>query len=165
MHDKLKFVLRFADTVSEKVGRAVSLLIFFMMIITTVEVVSRYVFNYPTNWVWPINRQLFGFFILFAGIYTMYKDSHIRVEILYDNFPKKVKSAARWIAMVCFLCFTIALILQGYRMAWNAWTVKEKLTGAFRFPLYPLKILIPVTAFLFLLEGIIIFARKNNRDS
>lgn len=165
MTDKIKFVLRLVDTLSEKVGMAVSLLIFFMMIITTVEVVSRYVFNYPTYWVWPVNRQLFGFFILFAGIYTMCKDSHIRVEILYDNFPKKFKSVARWIALASFLCFMIALILQGYRMAWNAWMVKEKLTGAFRFPLYPLKILIPVAAFLFLLEGIIVFARKNNKDN
>ena len=164
MTDKLKIWFKTIDTIIEKMGRGVSLLIFGIMIITTVEVVLRYVFNHPTMWVWPINRQLFGLFILFAGIFTMHKEDHIKVEILYDLFPPKVKSIAKYIALVSFLLFIIALILQGSRMAWNAWLVKEKLSGAFRFPVYPLKILIPVTAFLFLIEGIIVFSRKNKLD-
>ena len=164
MTDKLKIWVKTIDAITEKMGRGVSLLIFGIMIITTVEVVLRYVFNHPTMWVWPINRQLFGLFILFAGIFTMHKEDHIKVEILYDLFPPKVKSIAKYIALTSFLLFIIALILQGSRMAWNAWLVKEKLSGAFRFPVYPLKILIPVTAFLFLIEGIIVFSRKNKLD-
>ena len=164
MTDKVKKCFKTIDTYCEKMGKVVSLLIFVMMIITTMEVVSRYLFNHPTMWVWPINKQLFGLFILFAGIYTMHKDDHIKVEILYDLFSPRMKSIAKYTALASFLLFMIALILQGSRMAWNAWLVKEKLTGAFRFPVYPLKILIPVTAFLFLLEGIIVFSKKNNFD-
>lgn len=162
MTDKIRVWFKRVDTSCEKMGKVVSLLIFIMMIITTVEVVSRYVFNHPTMWVWPINKQLFGLFILFAGIYTMHKDDHIKVEIMYDLFSPRMKSIARYTAITSFLLFMVALILQGARMAWNAWLVKEKLTGAFRFPVYPLKILIPVAAFLFLLEGIIVFSRKNS---
>ena len=101
---------------------------------------------------------------MFAGIYAMHKGNHIRVEILYDLFTPKLKSIARWIGLVCFLIFIIALILQGSRMAWMSLMVKEKLSGAFRIPVYPLKILIPITAFLFLLEGIVVFTRRNNKD-
>ena len=165
MVDRIKSIFKVIDGISERIGRVVCLLIFIMMIITTVEVVSRYVFNYPTMWVWPINRQLFGVFILFAGIYTMHKNDHIRVEILYDHFPPKLKSAARWISMGAFLCFMVALVLQGSRMSWNALMVREKLTGAFPIPLYPLKLLIPITAFLFLLEGIVVFYRRIKKDS
>jgi TRAP-type mannitol/chloroaromatic compound transport system permease small subunit len=165
MADKVKSILKAIDTFFEKIGRVVSLLIFVIMIITTVEVVSRYVFNYPTMWVWPINKQLFGLFILFAGIYTMHKDDHIRVEIIYDLFSPRTRSIARYIALACFIIFMIALIIQGSRMGWNAWAAKETLSGAFRFPVYPLKILIPVAAFLFLLEGIVVFSRKNNKDN
>ena len=164
MAGKIKIWFKAADAFCEKMGKGLSLLICVIMIITSVEVVSRYGFNYPTMWVWPINKQLFGLFILFAGIYTMYREDHIRVEILYDLFPPKLKTIAEYIALVCFLIFIIALILQGSRMAWNAWMVKEKLSGAFRFPVYPLKILIPVTAFLFLIEGIFVFCRKKNFD-
>ena len=164
MSDKIKNAFQMIDTVCSRIGKVICLLIFFMMIITTVEVISRYVFNRPTMWVWPINRQLFGLFILFAGIYTMHKQDHIRVEILYDLFPPRLRSVARGVALVCFLIFIIALILQGSRMAWMSLMVREKLTGAFKFPVYPLKVLIPITAFLFLLEGIVVFSRKNNKD-
>ena len=164
MPDKIKNAFQMIDTVCSKIGKVVCLLIFFMMIITTVEVISRYAFNYPTIWVWPINRQLFGLFILFAGIFTMHKRDHIRVEILYDHFPPRLKSIARWIALACFLIFIIALISQGLRMAWMSLMVKEKLSGAFKFPVYPLKVLIPITAFLFMLEGIAVFSRKNNKE-
>jgi len=151
------------DSISEKAGKAISLLIFLMMVITTVEVVGRYAFNHPTVWVWPINRQLFGVFILFAGIYTMSQGAHIRVEILYEHFPPKMKMIARWIAVAAFLCFTVALVLQGSRMGWNALIVRERATGAFPIPLYPLKLLIPIVAFLFLLEGIVVFFRGNKQ--
>lgn len=163
MGEKLGVFLRSIHRISEKSGKGVCLLIFVMMVITTIEVVSRYAFNHPTLWVWPINRQLFGIFILFAGIYTMSKEAHIRVEILYDHFPPRMKRVARYCAMASFLCFMVALILQGAKMGWNSFIVREKLTGAFPIPLYPLKMLIPVVAFLFLLEGIAVFIRPNKK--
>jgi TRAP-type mannitol/chloroaromatic compound transport system permease small subunit len=165
MMNKVKAILNVIDTISERAGKAISLLIFLIMFITTVEVVARYAFNHPTIWVWPINRQLFGIFILFAGIYTMSKEDHIRVEILYDHFPPKLKLIAGWLAMGAFLCFMVALVLQGSRMGWNALMARERLTGAFPIPLYPLKLLIPLAAFLFLLEGIFIFYRRIKKDS
>jgi TRAP-type mannitol/chloroaromatic compound transport system permease small subunit len=163
MAKRLNSIFNVIDAISEKTSKIISLLIFVVMVITTVEVVGRYVFNHPTVWAWPINRQIFGVFILFAGIYAMSKEDHIKVEILYDHFSPKMKKIARWIAMVSFLCFMVALVLQGSRMGWNSFIVREKLTGAFPIPLYPLKLLIPIAAFLFLLEGIVVFSRKNNK--
>jgi TRAP-type mannitol/chloroaromatic compound transport system permease small subunit len=45
-----------------------------------------------------------------------------------------------------------------------SWLAKERLSGAFQFPVYLLKILIPIAAFLFMLEGIVVFSRNNNKD-
>lgn len=159
---KMKLIFGVIDIISEKVGKSVSLLIFLIMTITTVEVVARYVFNHPTIWVWPINRQLFGVFILFAGIYTMSKGDHIRIEILYDHFSSRLKLIARSIALASFIVFVGVLIWQGSWMGWNSLTVGETASGAFRIPLYPLKLLIPVAAFLFLLEGIVVLSRRKD---
>lgn len=159
---KIKLIFGVIDTISEKVGKPVSLLIFLIMTITTVEVVARYVFNHPTIWVWPINRQLFGVFILFAGIYTMSKGDHIRIEILYDHFSSRMRLIARSIALASFIVFVGVLIWQGSWMGWNSLTVGETASGAFRIPLYPLKLLIPVAAFLFLLEGIVVLSRRKD---
>ncbi len=144
---------------SSNLGRSAGLLILVIMFMTTFEVTARYVFNAPSIWVWPLNRQIFGVFILLAGIYTMSQNGHIRIEIICDRFGQRFKTFAAVITLTAFVCFMGALIWQGYRMGLNAWEVKEKTSGAFRMPLYPLKMFIPVAALIFILEGIyILFA-------
>lgn len=159
MTKKIRAVFNLVDTVSDKTGKAASFIIFLIMVITTVEVVARYAFNSPTIWAWPVNRQLFGVFILFAGIYTMSKREHIRIEIFYDHFSPRLKLIAKIIALLSFISFIGVLIWQGTWMGWNALEVQEKASGTFRLPLYPLKLLIPIAAFWFLIEGIVIICR------
>ncbi len=148
--------------ITEAISKPASLLVFIMMLITSTEVIGRYVFNSPTTWAWPLNRQIFGVFILIAGAYAMSKREHIRIEILYDLFPPKIKMIARGIALASFVIFMGVLVWQGSWMGWNSLMMKEKLAGAFRMPLYPFKILIPVGALLFLLQGIAVFFRRDD---
>jgi len=133
-----------------------------MMLITTLDVIARYVFNNPLLWGWLLNRQLFGLFIMFAGVYTMATGGHIRIEIFYDHFPPKLKKVARLIGLASFVAFMGVLISQGFWMGINSLKMKELAAGAFRLPLYPLKLLIPIVTILFLLEGIVFFLREND---
>jgi len=68
------------DAIVEKAGKLTCYLVFIIMCITTIDVTARYVFNRPLLWGWLTNRLLFGVFILFAGVYTLYKGEHIRIE-------------------------------------------------------------------------------------
>jgi len=146
----VKRIFNLIDTTSDVAGRVLCYLVFLIMVIVFMDVVARYVFNNPLLWGWLISKQLFGVFILFAGIYTMSKEKHIRIEILYDRFPPRLK----------LLSFMGVLVWQGAWMGWNSLMVRERAAGAFRLPLYPFKLLIPTAAFLFLLEGIVIYCRK-----
>jgi TRAP-type mannitol/chloroaromatic compound transport system permease small subunit len=150
------------DKVSDRSGRIVCYLIFVIMAITALDVVARYVFNHPLLWGWMLNRILFGVFILFAGVYTLFKGEHIRIEIFYDHFPPRLKKTARLIALIALLVFLGVLVWQSSWMGWNSLMMKEKAPGAFRIPLYPFKLLIPVVVFLFLLEGISCFLRRDD---
>jgi TRAP-type mannitol/chloroaromatic compound transport system permease small subunit len=162
MVEKVKQFFSLVDATSEKTGKAVSLLIILIMVITTIEVVARYAFNSPTIWAWPINKQLFGVFILFGGAYTLLYGGHIRIEVLYNRFPRRMKFIAELIALVCFVAFIGVLVWQGVWMAANSLMSGERASGTFHIPLYPFKILIPIAAFLFLLEGIAAFLRRKN---
>ena len=153
------------DAIVEKSAKITSYLVFIMMLVTTLDVVARYVFNRPLLWGWLVNRQLFGVFILFAGVFTLFKGEHIRIEILYDHFPQALKTVAKWIGLVAFVSFMAVLVWQASWMGWNSLMMNEKAPGAFRIPLYPFKLLIPVVAFLFLLEGISYFRRPHNHDN
>ena len=158
-----KFFRR-VDQVVDRSARIVCYVVFVIMLITAIDVTARYVFNRPLLWGWLINRMLFGVFILFAGVYTLYKGEHIRIEIFYDHFPPRLKTIARWVALASFLAFTGVLVWQSSWMGWNSLNMMEKAPGAFRLPLYPFKLLIPVVALLFLLEGISYFRRRNSEN-
>ena len=162
MSGAVKKIAHMVDNISNKGGRTFCYLVFFIMVVTSVDVVARYAFNCPLVWGWLLNRQLFGVFIMFAGVYTMCKREHIRIEILSDHFPARMKFVARLVAVACLIIFMGALVWQSAWMGWNSLMMGENATGAFPIPLYPFKLLIPVISFLFLLEGIVVLSRSDD---
>lgn len=158
----MKKIANLIDMISEKAGITTSYLTMAMMAIISYEVLSRYLFNSPTKWAWLTCKQLFGLFILFAGVYTMFKRAHIRIEIFYDRFSPRMKFISRMISMLLFAFFIGCLIHQSSWMALESLAVREKATGVFPMPLYPLKLLIPIISCLFLLEGIVVFSKKKD---
>lgn len=158
---KVVYAIRFLN---EKLGVGASLLILPIMVLTSIEVVARYVFNHPTIWVWPIDKQLFALFILFGGGYTLLHNGHIRVEVLYTHFRGKVRFAARLVAFVAFFVFIGSLIWQTAWMGLNALDNLERASGVFRIPLYPIKMIFPVGATIFLLQGIVFFFFRADDD-
>lgn len=151
--------VRFIGALTGRIGRAASFIVFFMMLITTSEVIARYVFNHPTDYAWPLNRQLFGVFILLAGSYTTRVGGHIRIEILFDRLPHRSKLIARWVGLLAAVLFLGTLTWQTAWMGLNSLEMNEKMAGAFRMPLYPFKLLIPAASFLFLCQVVAVFIR------
>ena len=144
---------------TRKICKAVSLVVFFFMAITTVAVIARYVFNHPLVWTWLTNRMLFGVFILFAGIFAMLENAHIRIEIFYDHFPPKMRLFSKIVTLAAFVIFMGVLVWQASWMGLNSLKMHEKAPGAFQLPIYPFKLLVPIGAFLFLVVGIVVFLK------
>jgi TRAP-type mannitol/chloroaromatic compound transport system permease small subunit len=162
MGEKLRAVFQAIDAFSKKAGGVVSVLALVLMLMIVGKVVARYVFNVPFIWSFPISRQVFGVFILFAGVYAMLRGAHLRVEVLYNRFPTKVKLYARLVDLGAFLIFIVVLIWQAGWMSGNSIINTELSQGTPKVPLYIIKTFIPVVAFLFLLEGISAFFRKDS---
>jgi len=165
MGEKLEVVFKCIDTFSQKVGRVVSLLALVLMIIVIIRVIARYVFDIPFIWGYPVNRQVFGVFILFAGVYAMLVGAHLRVEVLYNRFSPRTKFYAGIVNLAGFLIFTGILVWQSGWMAVNSIISTELAHGTPKIPLYVIKAFIPVVAVLFLLQGISAFFRKDKEPS
>ena len=161
---KIRDILpRVIDAVTEKIGRAISLIALPIMLMIAVEVVARYVFNSPTRWAWPLSTHLFGVLALFGGAYALLHGRHIRVDVLYERFGSRLKLVSNVLTAVCFLLFIGLLVWQGCVMAEMSVGSREVIRGIIHFPVYPLKILVPVAAFLFLLQGIAVFLRRKKK--
>jgi TRAP-type mannitol/chloroaromatic compound transport system permease small subunit len=129
------------------------------------EVCARYFFKHPTSWGWDITSHILGLYVLIAGVYTMSQNAHIKIDMIYGLMPPKIKTIARLIGLACFLFFTVSLVWKGAVIGWTSFILKEKLMGVFHMPLYPLKLIIPVIGFFFLLEGIAIFFIRKDEKS
>ncbi|HJX12231.1 MAG TPA: TRAP transporter small permease subunit [Dehalococcoidales bacterium] len=147
------------DTFCERAGTVVSLLSLALMVLIVVSVFMRYVLNVSFIWGYPLSRQIFALFILFAALYALVTDSHLRVEILYARLSGRIKFLADIIDLSAFLLFIGVWVWQSGLLAQNSVANLELSQGTPKVPLYYIKSIIPVMAFLLFLQGISFFYR------
>jgi TRAP-type mannitol/chloroaromatic compound transport system permease small subunit len=80
------------------------------------------------------------------------KKGHVAVDIIYQHFPRKVKYFADMaVSLTGFFMFSI-LFWQGYKFAWHAIKTNQHSHTLFAPPMWPVKIMIPIGALLFLIQ-------------
>lgn len=153
-------LLKGITRVIKLVGDVCSLLILLLMAVVVYEVIARYAFNSPTSWAWVINKQIFGVYVMIAGGYALVHNNHIRIEMLYQHFPRSIKRMIQWLTLAAAFCFLGALLWKSWVMGKEAWDTREVAMGVFKLPLYPLKLFIPFGTLLFLLGCVVAVFKK-----
>ncbi|MFC3674536.1 TRAP transporter small permease subunit [Ferrovibrio xuzhouensis] len=118
------------------------------------EVIARYVFNSPTNWVHESMFLMFGMQYMISGAYAYREDQHVRVDVLYTKFSTRGKAIADIISSVFFFLFTMTLLWTGWRFASDAIQVGEHSFTEWGIQYWPVKLMIPVGAALIALQGL-----------
>ena len=106
------WVLRMAATGFAAVAAA---LLFAMMIVTTIDVIGRYVFAQPLPGASEISQILLGLIIYFALPAVCLNQEHIVVGLVFDRLP----SRARQLAGAVVNGVGAALLLVAARELWN----------------------------------------------
>jgi len=157
--EKLKSFMERIDSITDLLGKLFSFLLIPLMLITSIEVVSRYIFNRPTIWAWDVNIQLFGAIILIGGSYAYIHNMHVRVDLLVIYLPARVRAFLNLLTSMLFFFSYSVLLWQGSLEAWNSLKIREQYTSVWSPPIYFEKMLIPIAVFLFLLQGGVQFTR------
>jgi len=118
------------------------------------EVVARYLFNSPTNWVHESMFLMFGMQYLIAGGYAYLTDSHVRVDVFYSRFSRRGKALTDVLTSVFFFIFAGTLLVTGWIFAADSLGVWEVSFTEWAIQYWPVKIAIIVGAALILLQGI-----------
>lgn len=155
-----KFLI-FLETISEWIGRIFSWTVVATTLIVAVEVILRRVFNRPTLCNFEITIQLYAFHFMIVASYTLLHGAHVAVDIVYMKLSKKIQALLDVISYsIFFFPFCIVLLWKGVELAARSWAILETSWSACALPLYPIKTVIPVTAFLLILQGLSIFIKK-----
>jgi TRAP-type mannitol/chloroaromatic compound transport system permease small subunit len=154
-------VLFFVDRVSSWAGQAFSWLIVALTFLVTWEVFSRYAFNSPNPWAFDLMIMMYGASFMMAGAYTLAKNGHVRGDVLYSFFPPRLQAGLDLVLYVVFFVpGVVALVWAGYTYAAESLAINEHSTlTANGPPLYPFKMVIPVSGALLLVQGAVEIVR------
>jgi TRAP-type mannitol/chloroaromatic compound transport system permease small subunit len=150
------------DILNERVGYVISFLIIPMTLIAVTEVILRYVFNRPTIWAWDINMMLLGAFSILSGGYVLLKGGHVTMDVVILRLSPRVRAVIGLITSLVFFFSMAILMWQSAVEARDSLLIREKVNSVWGPPIYPLKMLWPIGAFLLFLQGVVIFIRDLN---
>jgi len=152
------------DRFSGFVGRAAAWLTLFMVVVTFVIVVLRYVFDIGFIWLQESVIWMHAAVFMLGAAYTLREEEHVRVDVFYRDMSERRRA---WVDLVGVLIFLLPLCVF---LAWNSfdfvlqsWKIGEssREPGGLPFPFLPMLksviLLMPITVSL---QGLSLFLRS-----
>ena len=144
----------FIDAVTTKVGFYVAWWAVIAVFAYYYEVVARFIFNSPTNWVHESMFLMFGMQYVLCGAYAYCEDQHVRVDVIYTKFSTRGKAIADIITSLFFFIFIVTLFWTSLKFAMDSVSVGEHSFTEWGIQYWPVKLTMPIGAALMTLQGI-----------
>lgn len=143
------------DRISIASGQAAAWLTFFMVVVTFVVVVMRYVFDAGLIWVQESVVWMHAVVFMLGAAYTLQAEEHVRVDVFYRNLGEKRRA---WVNIIGVFIFLLPVCVF---LGWNSidfvvqsWSIQEssRESGGLSYPLVPMLksvlLLMPLTVAL-----------------
>jgi len=114
------------NKINKYIGETVSWLTLFMVLVTVLVVILRYGFSIGFIWMQESVRFMYaGVFLLCAG-YTLQKDKHVRVDVLYLKMSDTKKALVDLLGSL-FLLIPVCWVIFYYSWSYviNSWVQME----------------------------------------
>jgi TRAP-type mannitol/chloroaromatic compound transport system permease small subunit len=118
------------------------------------EVIARFVFNSPTNWVHESMFLMYGMQYMLCGAYAYREDQHVRVDVFYVKLSSRGKAIADIVTSVFFFIFMVTMAWTGTRFALDAINNSEVSFTEWGIQYWPVKVMLPLGAVLMVLQGL-----------
>jgi len=152
------------DRISNITGEATSWLTLAMVILTSIIVVMRYVFDAGLIWMQESVTWMHAAVFMVGAAYTLLHEEHVRVDIFYRKMSERGRAIVDLIGVVLFLLPLCGLLaLMAYDFAAAAWSIREtsREPGGLPYPMIPLlKSIVIVMPVAVALQGISMLIRS-----
>lgn len=148
------------DRVTDRIGRAVAWLLLLMTAVAAFNAVGRYGgrflgVNLSSNAYIELQWYLFSVVFLVAAAYTLERDAHVRVDVLYSHLSERGRA---WIdlfgTVLLLIPFSVFVLWMSWPSVRNAWQIREQSPDPGGLPRYPIKAVILIGFVLLLVQGI-----------
>ena len=146
---------RAIDRMNEFIGKWVSWLILLAVLVSAANAVIRKTFNMSSNAWLELQWYLFGAAFLLAAAYTLRQNEHIRIDIVYGMFSRRVQHWIDLFGHVFFLMpFVLLMIYYFVPYVSLSYRSGEVSTNAGGLTIWPAKSLLLIGFSLLALQGI-----------
>lgn len=143
------------DRLNEFIGRSVSWLILVAILVSAANAVIRKVFDTSSNAWLELQWYLFGAAFMLAAAYTLRQNEHIRIDIVYGLFPRRVQHCIDLFGHVFFLMpFVTLMVFYFVPYVSLSFHSGEMSTNAGGLIVWPAKAILLAGFFLLALQGI-----------
>ncbi len=152
------------DRINTALGKAISWFTLFMVIITFVVVVMRYVFDAGFIWIQESVVWMHAAVFMLGAAYTLHDEEHVRVDVFYRNMSDKRRA---WVDLIGVLVFLLPVCVflgwKSFDFVVQSWSIREssREPGGMPYPFIPMLktvlLLMPVTVGL---QGVALFLKS-----
>jgi TRAP-type mannitol/chloroaromatic compound transport system permease small subunit len=143
------------DKFNVKQGEISSLLVLPLLLVVVYEVVMRYAFNAPTTWGFEATTFLYGAHYMLGLSYCDVTGGHVKVDIFTARASTRTQAILGiFSTLVLFLPVLTCLTFWSCKFAYLSVIGRELNPTSWAPPIYPFKVLMALTLFFLLMQGI-----------
>jgi TRAP-type mannitol/chloroaromatic compound transport system permease small subunit len=154
MQSMLTFSL-LIDAINRRLGYLANWMILIACVISAGNAMIRYAFDMSSNAWLEIQWYLFAGVVMLGASYTLQRNEHVRVDIVYMQLPERGKE---WLDLIGTAVFLIPSCLIIAWLAWpffyESWHIQETSSNAGGLIRWPVKLLVPLGFVLVALQGV-----------
>jgi TRAP-type mannitol/chloroaromatic compound transport system permease small subunit len=149
-------VIRTIDRFTEVTSYLFVIVIVPLILANVVEVFARYVLRSPTIWALDVTTMSYAALFMLGAALALLKGAHVRTDMLWDKFSDRTKGMIDSLAaLLLFLPTMAVLFFISIDDFIHAVSIDERSSsGAWTPIIWPLRGVIPLTAFMLFLQGI-----------
>jgi TRAP-type mannitol/chloroaromatic compound transport system permease small subunit len=146
---------RAIDALNERLSVIADWLVLLSCLISAGNAFSRYAFSISSNAWLEIQWYMFGALVLLGASYTLKRNEHVRVDIVYSNVSTRRQIGIDIFGSILFLLpATIILCYLSWPIFYNSWIQGEVSANAGGLLRWPIKIFLPIGFALLSLQGL-----------
>jgi TRAP-type mannitol/chloroaromatic compound transport system permease small subunit len=146
---------RVVDATNTWIGKRLAWLILAAVVVSAVNATVRKIFDTSSNSWLELQWVLFSIVFLLCSPWTLLSNEHIRIDIVNNLMPKRVRDSIDAVGHTFFLLpLCIIMIITGIPFFYRSAEINEQSGNAGGLPQWPSKALIMIAFTLLLVQGL-----------
>ncbi len=147
-------VTRVIDAITTWIGKRLAWLILAAVVVSAVNATVRKIFDTSSNSWLELQWVLFSVVFLLCSPWTLLANEHIRIDIVNNLLPKRVRNSIDVVGHAFFLLpLTIVMIITGIPFFYRSIAINEQSGNAGGLPQWPAKSLVMIGFAMLLIQG------------